>query len=121
MRVSTGFHIQAGNSNNIVPERNPMVHTTKNSKLKLCQANAREIKSKSAIFLHYFTTTRADLFAITETWLIPNDVAAKLEIMPLGYKFAHTCSAVTCGGGIGLLYKESITAKKIEDEEKEGD
>ena len=123
--ASTGLHIQAdtletGNPNNvIVPKRNPMVHTTKNSKLKLCLDNVRAIKSKFAALLHYFTTTRADLFPITETWLTPNDVAAKLEIMPLGYKFAHRCRAVTRCGGIGLLYKDSITVKKIEDGGKE--
>ena len=38
--------------------------------MKLCNLNARSIKSKSADFLCYAKSCAADIFAITETWLV---------------------------------------------------
>lgn len=60
-----------------------------------------------------------DLFLIIEIWLIFNDVVVKLEIMFFGYKFVYSCCVVICGGGIGWLYKDFISVKKIEDGGKE--
>ena len=38
--------------------------------MKLCNLNARSIKSKSADFLCYVKSCAADIFASTETWLV---------------------------------------------------
>ena len=60
------------------------------------------------------------MFAITETWLTPLDVSAKLEIVPSGYRFVHRPRTDRAGGGIGrLLYKDAIAVTKIDDGEKE--
>ena len=41
--------------------------------VKLCNLNARSIKSKSADFLCYVKSCAADIFAITETWFTEKD------------------------------------------------
>ena len=91
--TSIGLNIQSDtsgtrNKNNVivvagVVERIPIQRcSTNDSKLKLCLANVRSIKPKSAALLNYIISRKADLIAITETWLTPLDVAAKLEIVP---------------------------------------
>ena len=49
---------------------------------------------------------RADLFAVTETWLTLLDVVAKLEIVPPGYRFVHRPRTDRAAGRIGLLNKD---------------
>ena len=101
-------------------ERTPIQRCSTNDlKLKLCLANVRSIKPKSAALVNYIISRKADLFAITETWLTPLDVAAKLEIVPPGYPFVHRPRTDRAGGGNGLLYKEAIAVTKIDDGEKE--
>ena len=120
LNIQVGTSVSGNLSNLIVPERDPVERQTKNSKLmKLCLANVRAVKSTSAALLDYFFSTDAELIAITETWLTPNDLAAKLEITPPGYQFVQRPSSDKRGGGVGLLYKDSVTIKKIEDGEKE--
>ena len=43
--------------------------------LRLCCLNARPIKNKSADFVCYASSTGADIFAITESWLSERDMA----------------------------------------------
>ena len=124
--TSTGLNIQSDtlgtrNQNNvIVVERTPIQRcSTNDSKFKLCLANVRSIKPKSAALLNYITSRKADLFAITETWLTPLDVAAKLQIVPPGYRFVHRPRNDRAAGGIGLLYRDAIAVRKIDDGEKE--
>ena len=119
--TSTGLNIQSDtlgtrNQNNvIVVERTPIQRcSTNDSKFKLCLANVRSIKPKSAALLNYITSREADLFAITETWLTPLDVAAKLQIVPPGYRFVHRPRTDRTAGGIGLLYRDAIAVKKFD-------
>ena len=123
--IHTGLNIQSDTSgthnpnNVIVVNQNPMQRSKMDPKLKLCLANVRSIKSKSAALLDYIVACKADLFAITETWLTPLDVAAQLEIVPPGYSFVHRPRTGRVGGGLGLLYKYAIAVSKVEDGEKE--
>ena len=80
--------------------------STNDSKFNLCLANVRSIKPKSAALLNCMASRRADLFAVTETWLTPLDVAAKLEIVPPGYRFVHRPRTDRAAAGIGLLNKD---------------
>ena len=50
--------------------------------MKLCNLNARSIKSKSADFLCYAKSCAADIFAITETWLVVHLLRTKL-LLPI--------------------------------------
>lgn len=79
----------------------------------LCLINVRSIKSKSAGFLELVSHYNADLFALTESWLTADDTAAKLEIIPSGYKLMNHPRIGRRGGGVALLYKESISVATI--------
>ena len=55
--------------------------------LVMLTGSGRSSKSKSAVLLtmSHMISSEADLFAVTETWLTPQGVAGKLEIVsPLG-------------------------------------
>ena len=53
------------------------------------------------------------MFAITETWLSLNDSAVCKESTPAGYKFVHCPRSDRVGGGIGVLFKDSIHVPNI--------
>ncbi|XP_078363787.1 uncharacterized protein LOC144648005 [Oculina patagonica] len=61
-----------------------------------------------------FSVCKADLFAITETWLSDNDSAVCYEITPPGYKLFHCPRSDRRGGGTALLFKDNINVCKLE-------
>ncbi|CAB4007118.1 RNA-directed DNA polymerase from mobile element jockey, partial [Paramuricea clavata] len=54
-----------------------------------------------------------DILALTETWLPPsgNDLIIG-DLCPTGYSFLHTPRHGSIGGGVGLLFKESLNIKR---------
>ena len=52
---------------------------------------------------------------ITETWLQPQDDALRIELCPPGYKFIDFPRQERIGGGIGLLYKDSLRVNSTRD------
>ena len=52
--------------------------------------------------------------AITETWLQQQDDAIRLELCLTGYKLIDFPRQGRSGGGIGLLYKESLRVTKVQ-------
>ena len=81
--------------------------------LKLCLLNTQSIKNKTAEFLDFVCECKADLFAITETWLNSMDDAVRVEICPTGYKFLDHTRVDRRGGGTGILYRESMDVSKV--------
>jgi hypothetical protein len=75
-------------------------------------------QSKSADFIELVVNSSADLVAVTETSLTDKDSAARLEIIPSGYKLINQARLGRAGGGIALLYRDSITIKKIRGKEE---
>ena len=51
-----------------------------------CLLNIQSFKNKPAAFYNYTCDCKADLNAITETWLTVNDNAVKAEIQLPAYK-----------------------------------
>ena len=88
------------------------------SPLTLCLLNAHSIKSKSADFIDLAINTKADLMALTETWLTVDDAAARREIIPSGFKLMDQPRIGRRGGGIGLVYRENINIKKVKGKEE---
>ena len=81
--------------------------------LVLCVLNARSLRNKSATFVDLVCDSKADLFAVSETWLTVNDTAILSEITPKGYTLHH-CPRSDCrGGGTALILKESINVEKV--------
>ena len=83
------------------------------SKLKLCSMNVRSIRNKSSTIYDFICDGKADMCAMTETWLCENDSSVIHEITPPGYKFIHQPRINRRGGGTGLLFKETIDARQI--------
>ena len=81
--------------------------------LVLCVLNARSLRNKSATFVDLVCDSKADLFAVSETWLTVNDTAILSEITPQGYTLHHCPRSDRRGGGTALILKESINVEKV--------
>lgn len=66
----------------------------------------------------YVQDCKADIFAVTETWLTQNDAVVCRKITPAGYRLLHRPRADRVGGGTALLYKESFNIRQIAAGEK---
>ena len=82
--------------------------------LTVCTLNAQSIANKSALFVNYINECKADLCAITETWLSDNDSAVCHEITPPSYKLFHCPRSDRRGGGTALLFGDNINVCKLE-------
>ena len=80
--------------------------------------NARSIKNKTAMLSDYVCDSKADIYAITETWLTENDDAVRAEMDINSYKLIDHYRQGRRGGGIDLLYRQSLRVKKIDVGEK---
>ena len=70
--------------------------------LSLCLLNARSVKNKTAALFDHICDCKADLVAITETWLTTDDAAVRAELCPVGYKISDCPRTGRGGGGVGL-------------------
>ena len=87
---------------------------TSSTHLTVCTLNARSIANKSALFVDYINDCKADICAITETWLSDNDSAVCHEITPPSYKLFHRPRSARRGGGTAHLFRDNINACKLE-------
>ena len=81
--------------------------------LLLCVLNARSLRNKSSTFVDLVCDSKADLFAVSESWLTVNDTAILSEITPQGYTLHHCPRSDRRGGGTALILKESINVEKV--------
>ena len=66
------------------------------------------------MFVDYLYDCKAELFAITETWLSVNDSAVCKEITPSGFKLLHSPRrSDRKGGGTALLFRDNISVHKV--------
>ena len=98
------------------PDANQVNHCSSN--LTFCLLNAHSLRNKSASFCDYVQDCKADIFAITETWLTQNDAAVCKEITPDGYRLFYCPRADRRGGGIALLCRESLNVRRLSTGEK---
>ena len=79
-----------------------------------CLLNIRSIRNKSAFFLEFVKDNNADLIAVTETWLRPEDTEGFISsITPPGYKFTHVPRDFKKGVGVGFFIKEDLSFEKV--------
>ena len=71
-------------------------------------------KNKSAVLMDYLWDCKADLNAITETWLTEDDSAVRAELNLDRYNFLDHPWEGRCGGGTGLIFRDSLRVKKVE-------
>ena len=73
------------------------------------------IRNISASFLEFVKDNNADLIAVTETWLRPEDTEGFISsITPPGYKFTHVPRNVTKGGGVGFSSRRTCVLSKFQ-------
>ena len=79
-----------------------------------CLLNIRSIRNKSASFLEFVKDNNADLIAVSETWLRPEDTESLIfSITPPGYKFTHVPQNVKKGDGVGFFIKEDLSFEQV--------
>lgn len=94
------------------------VHNQRKHPMVLCLLNARSVKNKIADIIDYINDCKADLCAITETWLCPDDAAIRAELCPNGYKLFDHPRVGRRGGGTGLIFRDSLSVKQVDAGEK---
>ena len=109
------FKLNPGPSTNQA-ENNAPSHRSPN--VAFCLLNARSLKNKTASFVDYVQDCKANIFAITETWLTQNDAVVCREITPAGYRLLHCPCAERSGGGTALLFKDSFNVRQFAAGEK---
>ena len=60
--------------------------------------------------IYYACDCKADLVAITETWLTTDNAAVRAELCPRTGRR---------GGGVALIYRDSLSVRRIDAGEKE--
>ena len=80
--------------------------------INFCLLNSRSIRNKSSVLKDFVVDKDIDLFALTETWLRPGNIDCVEigDLCPTGYDFIHI-PRESRGGGVGLLFKESLDIK----------
>ena len=68
--------------------------------------------------MDYLCDCKADLYAVTETWLTGDDAAVRAELNLDGYNFLDHPREGQCGGRAGLIFRDSLRVNKVEAGEK---
>ena len=87
-----------------------------NQQLNFCLFNSRPVRNKILSVKDYTVDHDIDIFALTETWLEPGDSDRLLieELIPSGCRFLHNPRCIGRGGGVGMLFKNSLRVKQEE-------
>ena len=77
--------------------------------ISVCLLNSRSVKNKSSVLKDFVVDKDIDVLALTETWLRPGnfDCVEIGDLSPTGYDLILV-SRESRGGGVGLLFKESL-------------
>ncbi|CAB4020270.1 RNA-directed DNA polymerase from transposon X-element, partial [Paramuricea clavata] len=75
---------------------------------------ARSVRNKTADILDYICECKLDVVGITESWLCSDDAAVRTELCPDRYKFLDHPRDGLRGSGTGLIYRDSLCAKKLD-------
>ena len=79
-----------------------------------CLLNVRSIRNKLASFLEFVKDNNADLIAVTETWLRPEDIENFISSnTPPGYKFTPVPRNIKKGGRVGFFIKEDLSYEQV--------
>ncbi|KAL8614487.1 hypothetical protein ACOMHN_063062 [Nucella lapillus] len=96
------------NKTNLVPiDRQPSVQEV-SKQFKVLYFNAQSCRNKTIELYDFIRESNANLVFITETWFMAaGDEVKMCEITPPGFVL-HSCPRALRGGGVAVLYKESL-------------
>ncbi|XP_030851782.1 uncharacterized protein LOC115928576 [Strongylocentrotus purpuratus] len=77
----------------------------------MCTLNARSVRNKTTDIVEFVLDNDFDILALTETWLKDDDDVYLGNCIPEGYTFNHKDRQGKGGGGVGLLFKSSLSVK----------
>ena len=86
----------------------PVCSISKN--LHFCLLNTRSVRNKVMVMKDFIVDNYIDILAMTETWLRPGTVDS-VEVgtlCPTGYRVLHVPRSHSAGGGVGIIFKNSI-------------
>ena len=77
----------------------------------MCIINCQSARNKAGLILDYIRDHDCDIVALTETWFRSGnlDQKAKGDITPSGYKLRCVSRVGKRGGGVAILFKETLT------------
>ena len=82
--------------------------------VKFCVWNCQSVRNKTACLVEYISSKSIDIIGLTETWFNEFDAAVKAECIPNGYKLLENSRLNRRGGGVALVFRNNISARKIE-------
>ena len=77
--------------------------------------NVRSVRNKRLLIKDYVVDNDVDIFALTETWLHPDNRDDQVigDLIPVGYSFYHVPRQFGNGGGVGILVKNGFYVETI--------
>ncbi|XP_038049729.1 uncharacterized protein LOC119723237 [Patiria miniata] len=75
--------------------------------------NCQSACNKSDLIIDHIRDYSIDILALTETWFRAEQDRNTASITPEGYKLVHIPRKGRRGGGVGLVYKSSLTASVV--------
>ena len=82
------------------------------SLIQCALVNCRSAVNKTSEIKLEIVQSHLDLFALTETWIRDDDTLTETQICPPGYKAVSIPCPGRTGGGITLIYHDSLQVKK---------
>ena len=93
-------------------QQNSPTSVNSDSNIKFALLNAQSANNKSESICDFITSQKLDICAITETWLRDNDPSSLGAITPNGYDAYHVPRQDRSGGGVAIVYKQSLCLEK---------
>ena len=85
--------------------------------LNIALTNARSVRNKATIYSYYILENDLDIIIITETWLNDQgDGSVIHDLVPAGYSYVSRNRKNREGGGIIIIYKETLQIKLSKNE-----
>ena len=75
-------------------------------------SNCRLVTNRTECIQAEISEANAALCALTETWIKEDDDITPLQVCPSGYKYISIPRKVRSGGGLALIYHNSINLKR---------
>ena len=78
-----------------------------------CCINTQSIRNKTVEFCDFVLSKNLDIIAVCETWLRADDSVTICDLTPRGYFFQHVPRLHKSGGGVGLLFRSTLSVTEI--------
>ena len=80
----------------------------------LCASwNVRSLNNKIEHIMNFVVDNNILIFFVTETWLTDQNNNTTAQIKDHGYKIHHSYRSSQSGGGVALIYKNTIQLTKV--------